>query len=48
VVGVDRHIRIGDEHLKPESSGLGIDRRLDERMGGREPLAFELALNPIE
>ncbi len=48
MVGVDRDIRIGDEHLEAQPAGFGIDQRLDERMSGREPLAFELALDPVE
>jgi hypothetical protein len=48
VVGVDRNIRIGDEHLKAEPASFGIDQRLDERMSGREALTFERAFHPVE
>ena len=48
MVGIDRDIRIGEEYLEAESSGFCIDQCLDERVSGREPLAFELAFDPIE
>src|SRR5208282_6596976 len=35
-------------HLKAQLSSFRIDQRLDERMSGREPLTFELALDPVE
>jgi hypothetical protein len=48
MVGIDRDIGVGDEHLKAEPAGFGIGERLDERMAGREPLPFELAAYPVE
>ena len=48
MVGVDRDIRIGDEHLKAQPAGFGIGERLNERMTGREALTFELAVDPVE
>jgi hypothetical protein len=44
MIGIDRDIRIGEEYLKPESASFRIDQRFDERVRGREPLAFALAL----
>ena len=48
MIGIDRNIRIGEEYLQAESSSFGVDQRLDERMSGREPLAFKLALDTVE
>ena len=48
MVGIDRDIGIGDEHLEAEPAGFGVGKRLDERMTGREPLPLELALDPVE
>ena len=48
MVGIDRNIRIGEEHLQAEPTFASIGQCFDERMSGREALALELPIDPVE
>ena len=48
MVGIDRHIRIGEIQFQPCASLPHIVQRLDERVARREPLARQLLIDPFE
>jgi hypothetical protein len=48
VIRVDGHVRIGEKSLEPDPPFAYIVERLDKRVGGREPLALELPIDPLE
>ena len=48
VMGVDRHIRIGQEYFEAQTSVSHLAERLNERIARRKSLPFELPLDPVE
>ncbi len=47
-LGVDRHIRIGEEHFQTQPALARIGQCLGEWIAGQQTLALELALDPVE
>ncbi len=48
MVGVDRHVRTGEEDLQAPSAFARIGQRLGEWVSGPQTLTLELALDPVE
>ncbi len=48
MIGIDRHIRVGEKYLQAHTPFAHIVERFDEWIARREPLALKLPIDPVE